>query len=106
MKATTKKQVLPKVGMGATKHLWSDSQAAKVIMVVSPKKIIVGFYKYPSWGEDREVNTNDEKLSIDYEPEVWTQRKSGAWRQMGRPDKWGECYLTLGKAYSYRCMED
>lgn len=106
MKAANKEQILPKVGMAATKTYFSDSQAAKVLSVISYKKIIVGYYNYPSWGEDRQVSVTGERIDDSYEPEIWTLRKSGIWRQEGKPDKFGECFLTLGKAYSYRSMND
>lgn len=96
----------PRVGMAATKHLYSDTHAAKIIEIISEKKIKVAYFKYPSWGEDRHVDVNNEPLSDMFEPEVWTQRKSGNWRQVGCPDKWGECWLSLGVACNYRCMED
>ena len=105
MKATTKEQILPKVGMAATKTFYSDSQAAKVLAVVSPKKIVVGYIKYPSYGEDRYVDVNLEQICNENEAEIWTLRKSGMWRQEGIKDEWGQCYLTLGKAHSYRSMD-
>ena len=106
MKATNKEQILPKVGMAATKTYFSDSQAAKVLSVISYKKIIVGYYSYPSYGENRQVDVTNERVDDGCEPEIWTLRKSGIWRREGRADVLGECFLTLGKAYSYRSMND
>lgn len=100
------KTVEAKNRMGVTKHFFSDSQAGMITGIYSPTKIEVHYFKYPSYGEDQEIEPSYSKIDDSHEPEIWTLRKSGTWRIKGRPDKYGECYLTLGKAYSYRCMED
>lgn len=94
-----------RVGTPVTKGFFSDSQAGKVLLVINDKKIVVGFYDYPSYGEDRVVDVNYERISNDYPVEVWTMRKSGNWRKEGCPDKWGECRLSFGKAHSYRSLD-
>jgi hypothetical protein len=92
--------------MSVTKHFFSDSQAGMITGIYSPTKIEVHYFKYPSYGEDQEIEPSYSKIDDSHEPEIWTLRKSGTWRIKGRPDKYGECYLTLGKAWSYRSMED
>lgn len=106
MEKTNKKAEAPKIGMAATKTYFSDAQAAKVLSVITDHKIIVGYFKYPSYGEDRQVDVAAERLDESCEPEIWTLRKSGIWRQEGKPDKLEECFLTLGKALSYRSLND
>ena len=100
------KQIEPRNRMGVTKHLFSDSHAGMITGILSPTKIEVRYFKYPSYGDNEEIEPSYSKIDDSHEPEIWTLRKSGNWRLKGRPDKWGECYLTLGKAWSYRCMED
>jgi hypothetical protein len=100
------KQIEPRNRMGVTKHLFSDSHAGMITGILSPTKIEVHYFKYPSYGDNEEIEPSYSKIDDSHEPEIWTLRKSGNWRLKGRPDKWGECYLTLGKAWNYYCKED
>ena len=45
----------PRNKMGVTKHLFSDSHAGIITAVYSPTKIEVHYFKYPSWGENEEI---------------------------------------------------
>lgn len=100
----TKTNRSPYVGMPATKHYFSDSQAAIVTQVISDKRIVVELFKYPSYGDDEEIDVTKTN-TYSHRKEVYTKRKSGHWREVGTPDKSGQCYLTLGYAHSYYCRE-
>ena len=99
------KDLSPKNGMAVTKHFYCDTQAGIITAVYSPTKIEVHYFNFPTWGEDRVVDVKHEPLPTMSSRDIWSLRKSGVWRQVGRPDRWGECWLGFGAAHNYRCME-
>ena len=95
------KELQPTNGMLVTKRYYTDTQGGKIREVLSKNCIRVGYFTYPSAGEDTTFG-EDAEYDTNYEDEIWSRRKSGRWRIVGRPDKRGECSLFFGHARSRR----
>ena len=93
--AEMRKRLLPVVGMGATKVLWSDLRAMTITKVCTPNKIEVMHNKVKCL----DFFADDYEILDEIEPrmgtEVYTRRRSGRWVQEGYPDRRGEVVLMI-----------
>ncbi len=78
-------EITPLEGMDCTINIGSDRYAAKVVKVLSPKRI--------------EITQN--RFSDPGKGEVWSKRNDGRWRPAGSARRDGFS-LTLGEAVDYR----
>jgi len=116
MKQNPPESYLPKVGMGATLHLWSDKepffivevssnlkrikvQSAKAELVKGPGDCILGGFSAIF------TNQSQQEWKVTPDPEgriaEYSLRKSGRWIRTGCQDTGGACFLTIGYAYKF-----
>lgn len=97
------KNQIAKVGMQCTEYLFSDYYGGKIVEASkNGKRIKVHFYLPPKDKFDYEYPADEPLPEIPFHVREYSLRKSGAWRQVGSPDKPGNCYLCLGRAvYHY-----
>lgn len=89
-------QICVEVGLPATENLYSDRRAKTVVMVLSPRRIVVAenetecidFYG----NEYKILDTIADHMGT----ETSTLRKNGTWVKEGQPKKNGSVTLTLG----------
>lgn len=82
------KQPTPQVGDGCTLTLYTDRDAATVVEVISPKKVVVQVDK--AQRTDKNGMSEDQSYEYAQDPNgakhIYTLRKSGKWKSSTGPD--------------------
>lgn len=99
-------QQTPQVGMGATEYVGSDRYPYTVILIVSPKKIVVrrdDFRRTDNNGMS-ESQTYDYIQTPDGEETTLTLRRNGRWVPEGTAMKDGHWFIGERSAYQDPCF--